>query len=113
MILIDPVTGVEATAVHTARVTMRPYSDREVEQYVASGDPFDKAGAYAIQSPSFQPVASLAGCYLGVMGLCVCQLPDLLRRHDLHARFDMKALAAAHRGYDCPDFAKIARKQSK
>jgi septum formation protein len=50
-------------------VTMRPFSDVEIAAYVATGDPLDKAGAYAIQHPLFSPVAAWAGCYAGIMGL--------------------------------------------
>lgn len=50
-------------------VTMRPYSDAEIAAYVATGDPLDKAGAYAIQHPLFSPVAAWDGCYAGIMGL--------------------------------------------
>jgi len=55
-------------------VTMRDYSDAEIEAYVASGDPFDKAGAYAIQHREFKPVQELRGCYANVMGLPLCLL---------------------------------------
>ena len=50
-------------------VTMRPYSDAEIAAYVATGDPLDKAGAYAIQHPLFAPVAGWGGCYASIMGL--------------------------------------------
>ncbi|MGQ9767793.1 MAG: Maf family protein [Anaerolineae bacterium] len=53
----------------TSAVTMRPYSDAEIAAYVATGDPLDKAGAYAIQHPSFAPVAAWEGCYASIMGL--------------------------------------------
>jgi len=53
----------------TTCVTMREYSDEEIEAYVGSGDPMDKAGAYAIQHPQFRPVASIDGCYCNVVGL--------------------------------------------
>ena len=56
------------------RVPMRDYSGGEIERYVASGDPLDKAGAYAIQHPEFHPVAALSGCYASVMGLPLCHL---------------------------------------
>jgi septum formation protein len=51
------------------RVTMRPYSDSEVEAWIAGGSPFDKAGAYAVQDPLFAPVARHEGCYCNIVGL--------------------------------------------
>jgi septum formation protein len=63
-------------------VTMRDYSDAEIGVYIATGDPFDKAGSYAVQHPIFQPVAAIQGCPLNVIGLPLCRLrahlPDLL-----------------------------------
>ncbi|MGH2508007.1 MAG: Maf family protein, partial [Ktedonobacteraceae bacterium] len=59
-------------------VLMRNYSDTEIAAYIASGDPMDKAGAYGIQHPSFQPTARIDGCYLNVVGLPVCTLTNLL-----------------------------------
>jgi septum formation protein len=62
------------------RVWMRDYSDEEIATYVASGDPMDKAGAYAIQHPLFRPVARLEGCYLTVVGLSLPGLRQVLIR---------------------------------
>jgi septum formation protein len=50
-------------------VRMRAYSAAEVEASIARGDPFDKAGGYAIQDPMFAPVASYEGCYCNVVGM--------------------------------------------
>jgi len=60
-------------------VWMRDYCDEEIAAYVASGDPLDKAGAYAIQHPGFDPVSRIAGCYANVVGLPLCHLYRLLR----------------------------------
>ncbi len=68
-----PIVGHEVTAGR-----MRDYTDDEIEGYIASGDPFDKAGAYGIQHPEFRPVAELDGCYLNVVGLPLCLLDRLL-----------------------------------
>ena len=72
----------EETDVFMAWVPMRNYSDEEIAAYVASGDPLDKAGAYAIQYPDFQPVdlPRFTDCYLNVMGLPVCAV--LKRLHE-------------------------------
>src|SRR5262249_20030563 len=66
------------TATSTTRVLMRAYGVEEVAAYVATGDPLDKAGAYSIQHPGFQPVARITGCHLGVIGLPVCIVAALL-----------------------------------
>jgi septum formation protein len=70
------------TVMHSAScvtpVLMRNYSDEEIASYIASGDPMDKAGAYGIQNPAFQPTARIDGCYFNVVGLPVCTLVDLL-----------------------------------
>lgn len=66
--------------VDITEVRMRNYGDEELQAYIESGDPLDKAGAYAIQHPGFQPVEGLKGCYANVMGLPVCRLTRVLER---------------------------------
>jgi MAF protein len=63
----------------STKVKMRAYTDDEIAAYVASGDPMDKAGAYAVQHPVFAPVESIDGCYLNVVGLPLCLLARMLR----------------------------------
>lgn len=70
---LQPITRLTRTA-----VTMRAYTDAEIDAYIATGDPFDKAGGYAIQHPVFKPVARIDGCYTNVVGLPVCALKSLL-----------------------------------
>ncbi|GCE20306.1 Maf family protein [Dictyobacter kobayashii] len=65
-------------------VLMRPYTDEEIDAYIATGDPMDKAGAYGIQSASFQPTESIDGCYYNVVGLPLCTLVRLLAKFDVH-----------------------------
>lgn len=67
-----------STQVTRTNVTMRDYTDAEIEAYIATGDPFDKAGSYAIQHPVFQPVARIDGCYTNVVGLPLCTLQTML-----------------------------------
>ncbi len=77
--LLEPATGRTSTEVAKTQLVMRTYTDAEMAAYVASGDPLDKAGAYAIQHPGFHPVASLRGCYANVVGLPLCHLTRGLR----------------------------------
>ncbi|MHB1356222.1 MAG: Maf family protein [Anaerolineae bacterium] len=72
--VIDTSDGVWCRQVATTPVLMRDYSVDEIEEYVATGDPMDKAGAYAIQNAIFHPVARIMGCYTNVIGLPVCHL---------------------------------------
>ena len=50
-------------------VEMRAFSEAEIDAYVATGDPLDKAGAYGIQNDEFRPVARIEGSYSNVVGL--------------------------------------------
>jgi len=64
-------------------VAMRPYTDEEIEASIRRADPFDKAGAYAIQDPILRPVESYDGCYCNVVGLPLWTAVELLRRAGL------------------------------
>lgn len=72
--------GAVTFAVHT-RVWMRDYTDAEIEAYVATDDPLDKAAAYAVQHPVFRPVARVEGCFANVMGLALCRVHNALASH--------------------------------
>ncbi|HEV8574325.1 MAG TPA: Maf family protein [Dehalococcoidia bacterium] len=65
------------------RVLMRASSDGEIEDSIARGDPFDKAGGYAIQDDLFRPVERYDGCYCNVVGLSLWATLELLRKADI------------------------------
>ena len=113
VVVVDVGSGIELLDSHTAVVTMRPYTDQEIIDYVATGDPLDKAGAYAIQNHKFKPVSELDGCYLGVMGLSICHLLQLLDQLELPLRTSMAVLEVTHQHYRCPVYDKIAQKLGK
>jgi septum formation protein len=69
--LVEVGGGREETASVTTRVRMADYSDAEVEAYVVTGEPFDKAGGYAVQGEGTRLVAEVNGCYTNVVGLPV------------------------------------------
>ncbi len=62
----------------TTPVLMRHYSEDEIDAYIATGDPMDKAGAYGIQHTQFQPTERIDGCFLNVVGLPLCVVTTLL-----------------------------------
>jgi septum formation protein len=69
-----------AQAVSASRVTFRELPKDEIERYVATGEPFDKAGAYAIQGKAAAFVQHLEGSYSGVMGLPLFETAEILTR---------------------------------
>jgi septum formation protein len=87
--------------VSSTDVIMRPYSDEEISQYVATGDPLDKAGAYAIQHEAFRPVQSLQGCPAGVMGLPLADLRDLLNRFGITIDRPLPPICHRLTGFPC------------
>jgi len=82
-------------------VPMRFYRDEEIETYALSGDPLDKAGAYAIQHPGFRPVEKFNGCYASVMGLPLCHLARSLRQLDISPAADVPTNCQTYLNYHC------------
>ncbi len=80
--VIDPSRCLDRVASHVSTVTMREYSDAEMEAYVASGEPLDKAGGYAVQDTIFQPAIRVEDCFTNAMGLPLCRLNDMLKELD-------------------------------
>jgi len=83
-------------------VPMRSYSDEEINAYVQTGDPLDKAGAYAIQHPHFHPVAHMSGCYASVMGLPMCHVVRMMRRMEIAPRANVPINCQTLLEYQCP-----------
>lgn len=88
-------------------VPMRDFSEEEVRAYVATGDPLDKAGAYAIQHPGFRPVASMNGCYASVMGLPLCHVVRMLRKMGVQPNADVPSNCQNLLEYDCPVYESV------
>ena len=61
------------------RVLFRPYPKEEVDDYIAWGEPFDKAGAYGIQGQGARFVQAIEGCYYNVVGLPIAKTLDALK----------------------------------
>ena len=81
--LVEAPPGREATAAVTTRVTMAAATQEEIEAYVATGEPFDKAGGYAVQGLGAHLVAHVDGCLSNVVGLPVETTRRLLEAWDL------------------------------
>lgn len=98
----DAAENRRVTDLCSAEVPMRMYTDQEIETYIASGDPLDKAGAYAIQNAAFHPVSSFKGCYASVMGLPLCHLVRSLRKLGIVPRADVPTACQDYLHYNCP-----------
>jgi septum formation protein len=72
--------GHEHTALSTSRVTFSPLTEVEIAQYWDTGEPADKAGAYAVQGKAAAFIERLEGSYSGVMGLPLHELSGILKK---------------------------------
>jgi MAF protein len=88
-------------------VEMREYTEDEIQAYVASGDPLDKAGAYGIQNRDFNPAPKFRGCYANVMGLPLCHLAVLLKEMGIESNPKVAERCQASIEYKCPVYAEI------
>ncbi len=104
--------GKMLTELSITDVPMRNYSDAEIRAYINSGDPMDKAGAYAIQHPEFQPVHSMQGCYAGVMGLSMCHVLRALKKFEISPAADVPAACQTLLNYHCQVSSAILRGES-
>lgn len=77
----------EESAYSVTKVCFKELSDKEIWKYIDSGEPFDKAGAYAVQGLAALFVERIEGCYFGVVGLSV----NLF--NELHKKCTGKALS--------------------
>ena len=73
--------GKTYTDCSVTEVDVSKIPDREIEKYIDSGDPFDKAGGYGIQGSFSRWIKGLRGCYFGVVGLPTNLLWELFYRH--------------------------------
>jgi MAF protein len=110
LVIINKATGQLITDVASVNVPMRHYTDEEIEAYIATGDPLDKAGAYAIQHPDFRPVSQLQDCYAAVVGLPLCHLVRSLRKIGVDVPVDIAHHCQVYHQYDCPVFERILAK---
>lgn len=83
--VVETGTGRALTAAVTSRVVMRAYGGPDVDAYLATDEPWDKAGAYAVQGAGGRLVERVAGCYTNVVGLPVATTARLLREFGLTA----------------------------
>ncbi len=85
-----------------SRVTLHDLSLRQIERYVGTREPLDKAGAYAIQGEGRRVVESYEGCLANITGLPLCHVYFALRRVGVVARERPEVVCQAHFTFACP-----------
>lgn len=78
-ILLDGEGQARATQAVASRVTFRPLADGQIDDYLATGEPFDKAGAYAVQGLGAALVERVEGSYTNIVGLPIDEVLAALR----------------------------------
>ena len=111
VVVIDAAGRRRRFAVRT-RVRMDRASLREIEHYVSTGEPLDKAGGYAIQGEGARLVASLDGCYANITGLPLCHLYFALRRAGVVTRERPEVVCQRYFDFTCPVW-RIAQRQGR
>ena len=100
-------TGEIQTQLVCTEVEMREYTDDEIQDYIASGDPLDKAGAYGIQNRDFNPAPNLYGCFANVMGLPLCHLAVLMTDMGIDTDHRVADRCQDSIDYQCPIYADV------
>jgi septum formation protein len=83
-------SGKIARDVEITQVTFNQLNDREIAQYIASGEPLDKAGAYAIQGYAARWIPRIEGCYFNVVGLPIARTISLLGEAQAETALDLQ-----------------------
>ncbi|WP_447979166.1 Maf family protein [Candidatus Nitrospira bockiana] len=90
--VVSTATGACRRGVESVRIRVASLRDDQIERYVASGEPLDKAGAYAIQGAGAELIAGIEGDYTAAVGLPLRLLAALLEAHHVAVPVDVDAL---------------------
>jgi septum formation protein len=104
-----PSKGIKEQVLCSTDVHMRKYSDEELQLYLKTGDPIDKAGGYAIQHTEFRPVIKFAGCFASVMGFPLCHFERILRLLGYGDRKEIPSICQEHLSYSCPIYQHVLK----
>ena len=100
--VMDVAGGRVLTDSMASDITLRDFSDTEMEASIATGTPMDKAGAYAVQDQEFRPAQSWEGCYTNVIGLPLCRLTQMLAELGFDGTLGRPDPASPGCGPTCP-----------
>ena len=101
--VVDAATGRHLTGSMTSQITLRDFTDEEIEASIATGTPRDKAGAYAVQDTELRPASGWEGCYHNIVGLPTCRLLLMLAELGWNPAEDWTLPDTAACGPACPN----------
>ena len=101
--MIDAASGRSLTDTMTSEITLRDFSDEELEAYVLSGAPLDKAGGYGVQDETLRPAESWTGCYSNIVGLPLCLAEQMLEKVGCDTTYWKTSPAPGECGPTCPN----------
>jgi len=93
----------------TSQVKIREFTGEEMQAYIDTGDPMDKAGAYAVQHKGFHPVQDFRGCLANVIGLPLCHLVRTMAKMGIFPPLEVPFTCQKNLDYDCPVTSKILK----
>jgi septum formation protein len=96
--VVDAQTGAIRDTVRESLVRMKAMPDLEIEEYVATGEPLDKAGAYAVQGLGGRFITSVEGDYFNVVGLPLRDLALILGHFGIKITSDIQKIYQRQKG---------------
>ena len=105
--VVNADTGRGVTSSMTSEITLREFTDEEIEASIATGTPRDKAGAYAVQDTEFCPASSWDGCYHNIVGLPTCRVLLMLGDLGWSAPQGWQLPEVAACGPGCPTVSEV------
>ncbi len=105
--VVDAATGRQLTDSMTSQITLRDFSDDEIEASITTGTPRDKAGAYAVQDTELRPASGWEGCYHNIVGLPTCRLLQMLDELGWTPPADWRLPESAACGPGCPNLSTV------
>lgn len=95
MAVLNSATGKMKECLSVAYVRMKVLSDQEISDYISTGEPLDKAGAYAVQGLGAKLIESVDGDYFTVVGLPLQHLAEILKDASVKISVDVEAIYSA------------------
>jgi len=86
--IVDTITQKIITDHVVSEVTFKNLTDSEIYSYIETGEPMDKAGAYAIQGLGSKFISSISGCYNNIVGISLSKLVEMLKEFRINIKYN-------------------------